>query len=157
MLKIKIIVGLLALFSSFMLLATVDVYQLDDKEQENRFHQLIFELRCPKCQNQNIADSNAEIAQDLRAKILQLLKADKSDAQIIDYMLERYGEFVLYKPRVKPQTYLLWYGPYLLLLLGLVVLVFIIRSHKESQDDRSSLSDSEAKTLDALLKIKPEK
>lgn len=157
MLKIKIIIGLLALFSSFMLLATVDVYQLDDKEQENRFHQLIFELRCPKCQNQNIADSNAEIAQDLRAKILQLLKADKSDAQIIDYMLERYGEFVLYKPRVKPQTYLLWYGPYLLLLLGLVVLVFIIRSHKESQDDRSSLSDSEAKTLDALLKIKPEK
>jgi cytochrome c-type biogenesis protein CcmH len=157
-LKIKIATGLLMLLSSFLLSAAIDVYKFDDPEKEKRFHQLAFELRCPKCQNQNIADSNAEIAQDLRTKIYQMLNADKNDNEIVDYMVERYGDFVLYEPRVKPQTYLLWYGPGLFLLLGLVVVVLIIRSRKKAYNDthnhEPSLSNSEAKALDALLKTK---
>ncbi|OQK18744.1 hypothetical protein AU255_10525 [Methyloprofundus sedimenti] len=141
-----------------MLSAAIDVYQFDDPEKEKRFQHLTFELRCPKCQNQNIADSNAEISQDLRTKIFQMLNAGKSDDEIVDYMVERYGDFVLYEPRVKPQTYLLWFGPGLFLLLGLLVVVLIIRSrnkaYKEANDHAPSLSNSEAKTLDALLKTK---
>ncbi len=146
------------LFGSFTLFAAIDVYQFDDTEKEKRFHQLAFELRCPKCQNQNIADSNSEIAQDLRAKIFQMLNTDKSDEQIVDYMVARYGDFVLYEPKVKPQTYLLWYGPGLFLLLGLIIVVFIIRSrskaYTETHDHQPALSDSEAKALNALLKTK---
>ena len=158
MLKIKITAGLLMLLSSFTLSAAIDVYKFDDPEKEKRFHQLAFELRCPKCQNQNIADSNAEIAQDLRTKIFQMLNAGKNDNEIVDYMVERYGDFVLYEPRVKPQTYLLWYGPALFLVLGLVVVALIIRSRKkqyqQGNDHQSSLSNSEAEALDDLLKTK---
>lgn len=158
MLKIKITAGLLMLLSSFMLSAAIDVYKFDDPEKEKRFHQLAFELRCPKCQNQNIADSNAEIAQDLRTKIFQMLNAGKNDNEIVDYMVERYGDFVLYEPRVKPQTYLLWYGPALFLVLGLVVVALIIRSrnkqYQQGNDHQPSLSNSEAETLDDLLKSK---
>jgi cytochrome c-type biogenesis protein CcmH len=160
-LKIKLATGLLMLLSSFLLSAAIDVYKFDDPEKEQRFHQLAFELRCPKCQNQNIADSNAEIAQDLRTKIYQMLNAGKNDNEIVDYMVERYGDFVLYEPRVKPQTYLLWYGPGLFLLLGLIVVFFIIRSRKQAynktHDHEPSLSNSEAKALDTLLKTKPGK
>ena len=161
MFKIKITAGLFMLLSSFMLAAAIDVYKFDDPEKEKRFHELAFELRCPKCQNQNIADSNAAIAQDLRTKIFQMLNADKSDDEIVDYMVERYGDFVLYEPRVKPETYLLWFGPGLFLLLGLVIVVFIIRSrnkdYQQTHDHQPSLSNSEAKALDALLETKPGK
>ena len=161
MFKIKITAGLFMLLSSFMLTAAIDVYKFDDPEKEKRFHELAFELRCPKCQNQNIADSNAAIAQDLRTKIFQMLNADKSDDEIVDYMVERYGDFVLYEPRVKPETYLLWFGPGLFLLLGLVIVVFIIRSrnkdYQQTHDHQPSLSNSEAKALDALLETKPGK
>lgn len=146
------------LLSSFMLFAAIDVYKFDDPEKEKRFHHLAFELRCPKCQNQNIADSNAEIAQDLRTKIFQMLNAGKNDNEIVGYMVERYGDFVLYEPRVRPQTYLLWYGPALFLVLGLAVVALIIRSRKkqyqQTNDHQPSLSNSEAEALDDLLKIK---
>ena len=161
MFKIKITAGLFMLLSSFILAAAIDVYKFDDPEKEKRFHELAFELRCPKCQNQNIADSNAAIAQDLRTKIFQMLNADKSDNEIVDYMVERYGDFVLYEPRVKPETYLLWFGPALFLLLGLVIVVFIIRSrnkdYQETHEHQPSLSNSETKALDALLETKPGK
>ena len=161
MFKIKITAGLFMLLSSFMLTAAIDVYKFDDPEKEKRFHELAFELRCPKCQNQNIADSNAAIAQDLRTKIFQMLNADKSDDEIVNYMVARYGDFVLYEPRVKPETYLLWFGPGLILLLGLVIVVFIIRSRKkdyqQTHEHQPSLSNSEAKALDTLLATKPGK
>lgn len=156
--RIKVLIGLLLFVHSILLSAAIDVYQFDDPEKEQRFQKLAFELRCPKCQNQNIADSNAEIAKDLRTKIQQMLVADKSDTEIVDYMVERYGDFVLYEPRVKPQTYLLWYGPALFLVLGLIIVALIIRSRKTSYDDSnahdSSLSGSEAKALNDLLKTK---
>ena len=153
--KIKVLIGALLLLNSFLLSAAIDVYQFDDPEKEQRFQKLAFELRCPKCQNQNIADSNAEIAKDLRTKIQQMLMADKSDTEIVDYMVERYGDFVLYEPRVKPQTYLLWYGPGLFLVFGLIVVALIIRSrnkaYKETHDHQPSLSGSETEALNNLL------
>ena len=156
MLKIKLIAGLLLLFCSFIISAAIDVYQFDDPEKEQRFQKLAYELRCPKCQNQNIADSNAEIAKDLRTKIQQMLMAEKSDDEIVDYMVERYGDFVLYEPRVKPRTYLLWYGPAIFVLLGLVAVFWIIRGRKKNHDNPEindiALSATEAKQLDALLK-----
>jgi len=160
-LKIKLMAGLLLLLCSFMVTAAIDVYQFDDPEKEQRFQKLAYELRCPKCQNQNIADSNAEIAQDLRTKIQQMLIAEKSDTEIIDYMVERYGDFVLYEPPVKPQTYLLWYGPVLFILLGLIVVFWIIRSRNKPEDQsemcESVLTATEAKQLDALLNTKKSK
>ncbi|BCG64078.1 MAG: cytochrome c-type biogenesis protein CcmH [Methyloprofundus sp.] len=161
MLKIKTTISLLLLLSSFMLSAAIDVYQFEDPEKEKRFQELAYELRCPKCQNQNLADSNAEIAKDLRTKIQQMLLADKSNPEIVDYMVARYGDFVLYEPRVKPQTYLLWYGPAIFLILGLIVIFGIIRGRNKSKQNTEqnsvALSATETKQLDALLKTKKSK
>ncbi len=144
-----------------MVSAAIDVYQFADPEKEKRFQSLAYELRCPKCQNQNIADSNAEIAKDLRTKIQQMLIAEKSDTEIVDYMVDRYGDFVLYEPRVKPQTYLLWYGPAMFIALGLIIIFFIIRGRntlKENADqNETALTATEAKKLDALLNTKKSK
>ena len=158
MLKIKWAAGILLLLCSFLVAAAIDVYQFEDAEKEKRFQELAYELRCPKCQNQNLADSNAEIAKDLRTKIQQMLVANKSNPEIIDYMVERYGDFVLYEPRVKPQTYLLWYGPVLLIILGLIVVFIIIRGRMKnkanSEENDVELTVAEAKQLDALLNTK---
>ena len=158
MLKSRLVFGLWILLCSFIAPAAIDVYQFDDPAKEKRFQTLAFELRCPKCQNQNLADSNAEIAQDLRAKIYQMLNTDKSDAEIVDYMVARYGDFVLYEPRVKPHTYILWFGPAILLVFGLLVIFLILRSRNKKddgiQDSSATLTETEAKALNTLLKTK---
>ncbi|MGB1580159.1 MAG: cytochrome c-type biogenesis protein [Nevskiales bacterium] len=89
--------------------------------QQARYITLIAELRCLVCQNQNIADSNAPLAQDLRSQVHSMIAAGKSNAEIKAYLVERYGDFVLYRPPIKPSTWLLWGSPFLLLLLGLVI------------------------------------
>ena len=95
--------------------------------EEARFHKLVSELRCVMCQNQSLADSNALIAQDLRREILGLMRAGKSDEDIKHFLVARYTEFVLYQPRVAPSTWLLWFGPGLLLAFGVAALVLIVR------------------------------
>ena len=90
--------------------------------QEDRFKQLTLELRCLVCQNQNLADSDAQLAHDLRAEVHEMLVAGKSDDEIKQFMVERYGDFVLYRPPVQKNTYLLWLAPMVLLLIGAVVL-----------------------------------
>ncbi|WP_181689760.1 cytochrome c-type biogenesis protein CcmH, partial [Xanthomonas oryzae] len=92
-------------------------------EEEARFHALTAELRCVQCQNQSLADSNAQIAQDLRREVLALMHEGRSDAQIRQFLVARYGEFVLYRPRVESRTWLLWFGPLLVLLLGVGAVV----------------------------------
>ena len=101
--------------------------QFRDAAEEARFHQLTAELRCVMCQNQSLADSNAQIAHDLRREILTLMQQGKDDAQIKHYLVERYGEFVLYRPQVERGTWLLWFGPLALLLIGAVIVVRIVR------------------------------
>ena len=101
--------------------------QFQDAAEEARFHALASELRCVMCQNQSLADSNALIALSLRHEVLELMRKGQSDAQIKDFLVARYGEFVLYKPRVEPDTWLLWLGPLALLLIGAGVVTVIIR------------------------------
>ncbi len=116
--------------------------QFKDATQEARFHKLATELRCVMCQNQSLADSNAQIAQDLRREVLVLMNDGKSDAEIKRFLVDRYGEFVLYKPEVSGGTWLLWFGPLLLLLAGAGVVFRLVRkpgnetpvAHDDSQE-----------------------
>ena len=101
--------------------------QFQDPAEEARFHALAAELRCVMCQNQSLADSNAQIAYDLRAEVLQLMREGRTDAQIKQFLVQRYGEFVLYRPQVESGTWLLWFGPALLVLVGGVVVSRIVR------------------------------
>jgi cytochrome c-type biogenesis protein CcmH len=101
--------------------------QFTSTAEERRFHALVSELRCVMCQNQSLADSNAQIAVDLRHEVLALMRSGKSDAQVKDYLVARYGEFVLYRPRVESSTWLLWFGPALLLLAGGFVIAGVVR------------------------------
>ena len=107
-------------------------------------------LRCLVCQNQTIAESNAELAQDLRRQVNEQIAQGKSDDEIIDYMVKRYGDFVLYRPPVKASTILLWFGPALLLLTGLGSLAYYLRSRRRKYAE-SPLSDEERKRAEALL------
>ncbi len=141
--------------------AAVDTYKFKDEKNRERFQQLTAELRCPKCQNQNIADSNAPIATDLRAKIHQMLEQENSDQEILDYMIARYGDFVLYEPKVDKQTWVLWYGPAVLLLLGITVVVIIARrslsAAKQDEQDGEELDETQKKQLELLLQEKDKK
>lgn len=101
--------------------------QFQSPAEETRFHALVSELRCVMCQNQSLADSNAQIAHDLRREVLDLMRQGRSDAEIKDFLVARYGEFVLYRPRVEGRTWLLWLGPAVLLLAGGVVVARIVR------------------------------
>lgn len=95
--------------------------------EEKRFHALISELRCVMCQNQSLAESNAQIAVDLRREVLELMREGKDDAQIKEFLVARYGEFVLYRPQVESKTWLLWFGPAVVLLAGGFVVVGAVR------------------------------
>jgi len=95
--------------------------------EQSRFRHLTEQLRCVMCQNQSLADSNAPIAHDLRLEVLRLMRAGKTDAQIKQYLVARYTDFVLYQPEVKPMTWLLWFGPAMLLLAGAGLIVGIVR------------------------------
>jgi cytochrome c-type biogenesis protein CcmH len=103
--------------------ASIEAYQFESAQMEADYNQLINELRCLVCQNQNLAGSDADLARDLRRETYDMLQEGKSQQQVIDFMVERYGDFVLYRPQFKSTTYLLWLGPFLLLLCVLVLLV----------------------------------
>ncbi len=133
--------------------AAIDTYEFRDEAERERFRVLTEELRCPKCQNQNIADSNAPIATDLRREIYRMLEAGKSNDEIVDFLVARYGDFVRYKPPVNGRTLLLWYGPAGLLVGGLLVLGVIVlrRRRVENAPGDALLSSDERARLDALL------
>jgi cytochrome c-type biogenesis protein CcmH len=98
---------------------------------KTRYQSLVEELRCPKCQNQNLADSNSGIAVDLRELIHQLIEQGKTDQEIVDYMVARYGTFVLYRPQHSLATFLLWYGPFILLGIGILAFVAVLISNRQ--------------------------
>jgi cytochrome c-type biogenesis protein CcmH len=117
---------------------------------DDRVQALATELRCLVCQNQTIADSNADLAVDLRRQIREQLKQGKSEQDVLDFMVQRYGDFVLYRPPLKASTVLLWTGPFLLLALGMVLLFRKIRSSADSKP--APLSAEERARAAALLK-----
>jgi cytochrome c-type biogenesis protein CcmH len=115
----------------------------DDPVSEKRVMAIADELRCLVCQNQTIADSHAGLAADLKNQIREKVKAGLSDEAIIDYVVARYGDFVLYRPPVKASTALLWFGPFLLLLGGIVFLFVYLKQRRKAQQDGRQLSEAE--------------
>ena len=114
-----------------------------DVAEEKRFRNLVAELRCVMCQNQSLADSNAQIAHDLRREVLSLMRRDMSDDEVRDFLVARYGEFVLYRPRVSANTWLLWFGPGVLLLAGAFVVVRIVRRRGAGADGEVPVDDEQ--------------
>lgn len=117
---------------SLCLHAAIETYQFDSPEQEARFRQLGYELRCPKCQNQAIGDSDAEISGDLRAEVYRMLKDGATDEEIKGFMVARYGRYVLYNPPLDKHTLILWFGPAVLLILGGIFVGLRIRQSKKA-------------------------
>ncbi|MEN5014742.1 cytochrome c-type biogenesis protein [Erwinia sp. Eh17-17] len=138
----------LMLFSAGVQADNIDTYAFASVDQEQQYRQLTASLRCPKCQNNSIADSNAMIAGDMRLKVYQLLQAGQTPEQVKAYMVARYGNFVSYQPPVTPSTLILWAGPALFVIIGAAVI--ILRSRKRS--GRVELDAEQQQRLDALLK-----
>jgi len=129
--------------------APVETFKFDSPETEKVFHKLSEELRCLVCQNQNIAESNADLAKDLRLEIYTMLQEGKSEDEIVEFMVQRYGDYVLYRPPFKPMTWLLWFGPILIFALGLVFVVRFMKS-QSSAAQPSALSEEEIERIKNL-------
>ena len=134
----------------------VDSRQLSDPKQQESYETLTKELRCLVCQNQTIADSNAELASDLRRQVSEMLAQGKSKEEIVQFMTDRYGDFVLYKPAFKGKTLLLWIAPIAFLVIGLIAVLLVIRSKKAKEkltsDTEALQSDTEKqKKIRSLL------
>ncbi len=147
----KLSLTLILLFSAFSPTAfsAIDTFEFDSLEQEQTFHDLTKVLRCPKCQNQNISDSNAELAKDLRNKTYELVKQGKTEDQVVDYMVARFGNFVRYDPPITPATIFLWLGPLLFILFGFLALYKQAKAKSKSED---KLDVEEEKRLKKILK-----
>jgi len=131
--------------------AVIETYEFSSGELELRYQQLSGELRCPKCQNQNIADSNAPIAKDLRMLLHRQLEAGDSDEQIKQFMVSRYGEFVLYRPRFGGATALLWLAPLLLLVCAALIVFISLRRREDNEGAGAGLSEEQQQRLGSLL------
>ncbi|GAB3775174.1 cytochrome c-type biogenesis protein CcmH [Ramlibacter monticola] len=128
----------------------------DDPVLEKRVNEIGLELRCLVCQNQTIADSHAGLAVDLKNQIREQLKAGKSNRQILDFMVERYGDFVLYRPPVKATTYLLWAGPFVLMAIGIGAAVLIVRRRRQAVAEAPHLTEEQRRQAARLLADEPE-
>ena len=157
---LKIVGFMLACILSASAFAAIDVYDFDSPQQEAQYRGLIEELRCPKCQNQNLAASDAPIAQDLKQKTFDMVKDRRSDAEIRAYMQERYGDFISYKPPVRPSTWILWFFPPLLLVVLIIGWFWqtkrrqvVARGHSNATVDptNDALTPAEQAELDRLL------
>jgi len=120
--------SLLVTMFSFNAQARFETHDFANEQMEEDYNTLVFELRCLVCQNQNLADSNAELAQDMRLKVYKMLSEGSSKEEIVEYMVARYGDFVMYRPPVKSSTFLLWFGPLIFFAIaGLVVFSYVRR------------------------------
>ena len=130
--------------------APVTIYKFDSKESEAIFYKLSDEIRCLVCQNQNIAESNSELAQDLKQKIHSMLQQGKSEDEITEFMVERYGDYVLFDPPFKPLTWLLWLGPLLIFIIAAIVVLRTIGGQREPASENEVYSEDDAARLDGL-------
>ncbi len=149
---IKVIVVSGLLLASHLSSAAIEVHEFKNEIDRQRYQSFIDEMRCPKCQNQNLSGSDSPIALDLRNELYLMIEEGKSDQQIVDFMVERYGEFILYRPRLSPATVLLWAAPVLLLVFGALFLWLLVRKRRRlAQEVEAGLSQQERARLDALL------
>jgi len=130
----------------------VDTFQFDTDEQQQRFRRLSNELRCPMCQNTNLTGSTGGVAEDLRREVHRMIMAGITDQEIEQFMFDRYGDFIFYRPRLRAETVLLWFGPLVFLLIGGYVVFNIVR--KSKFDESESLNDEEQRRLSELLERK---
>lgn len=137
---IKILLSLVLLFSPAITSAAIEVHSFASEQTEEDYKQLVAELRCTVCQNQNLAGSNAELAGDLRNLVYKMLNEGKSKREILDFMVARYGDFVLYRPPLDKATIFLWGGPAIIALLGFIGMALFIRNHRLRPED---LDDTE--------------
>lgn len=152
------------IFVSLLLLCAITPFAVareaqptgDDPAVEQRLAKLSHELRCLVCQNETLADSRADLAEDLRREIRGQIKAGKSDKEIVEFLTARYGQFILYRPQVTPTTYLLWFGPFVLLLGGLFLLFTYIKQRRDSLPEKP-LSADERRRAEELLASAPGK
>jgi len=146
-----LLIGLV--FSSLHTFAAIEVHEFANDLERKRYQSFIEEMRCPKCQNQNLAGSDSPISIDLRRELYEMIKLDKSDKEITDFMVERYGDYILYRPRVTPATYVLWGAPVALLVIGIVVVILILRRRRRLALTQVSqhLTDEEQARLNSLL------
>jgi len=154
----RVLWSVFLLCAAFAARAAIDPYEFPSEAQRQRYQHFIEEMRCPKCQNQNLAGSDAPIATDLRHELRRLLNEGRSDREITDYMVARYGEFILYDPPFDKKTALLWLAPLLFLAGGLIVLVRIVRRRRpDAVNAGAALDADERARLNALLAgAKPE-
>lgn len=129
--------------------AAIDPYKFEDPSKQATYQTLIEELRCLVCQNQNLADSNAELALDLRKQTYELVQEGKSRDEVADYMVTRYGDFVLYKPPFNYTTALLWLGPFIILFVGAYILIGFIRAR--TKENIPQMSDEDRDKMEKLL------
>lgn len=132
-------------------IAAISTYEFKDESTKERFYQLTYELRCPKCQNQNLQDSNSPISADLRQEIYRMLESGKTDNEIVNFMVERYGNFIRYRPEVNTMTYFLWYGPFILLAIGIFAIIFISLRSSNKNKTQINLKQEENEQLQKLL------
>lgn len=132
--------GLILALSAGVTNASIDVYEFDDPQKEAQFRTLATELRCPKCQNQNVNDSNAPLAKDIKDRVFRMVNDGKSNDEIVAFMVERYGEFVTYRPRMSLGVALLWGAP---AVLGLGVLILVLVMRRKSAAERAMPVDEQ--------------
>ncbi len=144
--RIFFLLGLMALGNTS--LAAIDAYSFPNDEMRDRYKELVDELRCPQCLNTNIAGSDAMIAKDLRREVHRLLLEGKSNEEILDYMHKRYGDFILYEPRLNMRTVLLWFGPAVLLVIAVIAFVRLV---KRRTSETAELTQTDEERLQKLL------
>lgn len=129
-----------------------DLYPLASPAEQERFQTLTQELRCPKCQNQNIADSDAPIAKDMREEVHRMLQEGASNEQVVDSLVARFGEFVRYKPELEPRTVLLWATPVIVVVVGLIVVTVVVVRSRRNTETASSLTPEQRRRAEQILK-----
>jgi cytochrome c-type biogenesis protein CcmH len=143
------LISLLFLFVFLSAVYAVDIpVEFEDPGKQQQYQILLEELRCLVCQNQTLADSNADLAQDLRTQVFNMVNEDHTNEEIIDFLVARYGDFVLYNPRLNPVTVLLWFGPFLLLILALVMAYRYVK--RSNVEDVPMTNEDRARVLELL-------
>lgn len=148
---LRILMLLLLTGASLVRAEVAVVHDFDTREEEIRYQELISELRCPKCQNQNIADSNAPIARDMREEVYRMMQAGAANEEIVNALEARFGEFVRYKPKLDNRTFVLWFMPAIAVAVGLLVVAGVVLRSRRREQEEPVLSEEERARAEKIL------